>query len=351
MFPYMKPAFLYHPPYQPLPIPANPIYIVNSASFPTATSPPEVLSVTKCTRNNEATLRDTNGNSLRQIQADLSVAIHLTNQASVITQLRESNDPRSIQHLAHFMSQCHDIYTWSTTPTCPQTTLTNDQCRVGISKRLLIPIIKLIKSISELICPICNVAGQEVPRGMLPGGCTDIDAHGNHSYRCKFDQRARTALHDAIKMVYHRCFRHAGYISRLEPYGTLEGSNKRPDIILTDSDSSVQTFLDIRTCALTKDIVVRCGQTAGLAASHGADLKDRAWLEKVHLQGDQFIPLCHEHPGLIGDEALALIHRASKRFSSSPPAQGGFRTYWLRRLHMANTRGTAEIILRPFFCI
>ncbi len=119
LFPYMKAAFV-----SPSTLPAtphtsaNPIYIVNSASFPTNTSPPAVFGaitrLTKCTRNNEATLRVTNGHSLRQIQADLSVAIHLTNQASVITQLRESKDPRSIQHLAHFISQCHDIYTWST---------------------------------------------------------------------------------------------------------------------------------------------------------------------------------------------------------------------------------------------
>ena len=105
MFPYMKPAFV-----SPSTLPAtphtsaNPIYIVNSASFPTNSSPPAVLGaitrLTKCTRNNEATLRVTNGHSLRQIQADLSVAVHLTSQASVITQLRESNDPQSIQHLA-----------------------------------------------------------------------------------------------------------------------------------------------------------------------------------------------------------------------------------------------------------
>ena len=194
---------------------------------------------------------------------------------------------------------------------------------------------------------MCNVVGKVVPQGVVPGGIDDVDVHGNHSVRCPAFQRVRIKLHDAIKMIWLGCFRHAGYITRLEPYGALEGSNKRPDIILTDNDSSVQIFLDVRTCdPLTKDIVVRCGQTAGLAASHGADLKDKAWLEKVHLQGDQFIPLCHEHPGLIGDEALALLHRASKRFSSSAPAQGAFRTYWLQRLHMANTRGTAEIILR-----
>ena len=54
--------------------------------------------------------------------------------------------------------------------------------------------------------------------------------------------------------------------------------------------------------------------------------------------------LCHERGGLISDGALNLLRLASLKFSPSPNAQTAYTTFWLSRLHIANTRGVTDVI-------
>jgi hypothetical protein len=61
-------------------------------------------------------------------------------------------------------------------------------------------------------------------------------------------------------------------------------------------------------------------------------------------QGDLFQAICHEHPGRIGDGALAALNRAATHFAPSVPQRNA--TYWLQRLHMANTRGVADRVFQ-----
>jgi hypothetical protein len=88
----------------------------------------------------------------------------------------------------------------------------------------------------------------------------------------------------------------------------------------------------------------RCVDVPGTAANIGASLKDSAWRDLVEAQGDTFIPLCHEMPGIMGEAALVLLDQAAARFSSSVPQRAAFKAYWLTRLHVANIRGVAETI-------
>ena len=53
---------------------------------------------------------------------------------------------------------------------------------------------------------------------------------------------------------------------------------------------------------------------------------------------------CHEHPGIISDGALALLDSAAGKFSPTATGRAAFKTYWLQRLHITNTRGTADLL-------
>ncbi len=61
-------------------------------------------------------------------------------------------------------------------------------------------------------------------------------------------------------------------------------------------------------------------------------------------QGDNFLAICHEHPGIISDGALALLDSAAGKFSPTATGRAAFKTYWLQRLHITNTRGTADLL-------
>eukprot|EP00615_Pteridomonas_danica_P014473 CAMPEP_0114391982 /NCGR_PEP_ID=MMETSP0102-20121206/10486_1 /TAXON_ID=38822 ORGANISM="Pteridomonas danica, Strain PT" /NCGR_SAMPLE_ID=MMETSP0102 /ASSEMBLY_ACC=CAM_ASM_000212 /LENGTH=120 /DNA_ID=CAMNT_0001550993 /DNA_START=375 /DNA_END=734 /DNA_ORIENTATION=+ len=62
------------------------------------------------------------------------------------------------------------------------------------------------------------------------------------------------------------------------------------------------------------------------AADRGAAEKNRKWLGHTIAQGDIFMPLCHEHPGTMGEGALAVLERAAAHFSSSMAQRGAFKT-------------------------
>ena len=53
----------------------------------------------------------------------------------------------------------------------------------------------------------------------------------------------------------------------------------------------------------------------------------------------------NEHPGFIGEGALALLDRAAARFATTMPQRNAFKTFWLQRIHLTNTRGTANLII------
>ena len=49
--------------------------------------------------------------------------------------------------------------------------------------------------------------------------------------------------------------------------------------------------------------------------------------------------------------AMAALDRAAARFAPTVPQRNAFKTYWLQRLHMTNTRGVAELIFQQMpFC-
>jgi len=51
-----------------------------------------------------------------------------------------------------------------------------------------------------------------------------------------------------------------------------------------------------------------------------------------------------KHPGIISDGALALLDSAAGKFSPTATGRAAFKTYWLQRLHITNTQGTADFL-------
>ena len=114
-----------------------------------------------------------------------------------------------------------------------------------------------------------------------------------------------------------KILRHAGYTVILEPSGYVFINNKRPDFIIIQRNGS-QLFVDVRTCdPQLKANLDQCCANSGYAARQGVKEKENDWLNLLKSQGDSFLAICHEHPGLISDGALALLDSAAERFSST----------------------------------
>ena len=97
---------------------------------------------------------------------------------------------------------------------------------------------------------------------------------------------------------------------------------------------------------LIKSNVYRSVDCPGYANGQGQAEKDACWYEMIHSRGDEFIPLCQEYPGMMGDSAISLLNRAAFHFSSNLQQQQVYKEFWLPRLHMAFVRGTANMILK-----
>jgi hypothetical protein len=361
IFPYLREAF-HHPTTKQQPPstnnhhPSHPIFIINNITTNIPSSSTEAIEA--CNRhdlitNNKTSYRIRNGHSLRQIQAHLSSEAYTIKQGDIISSLRQDSDPRSSQLLARFISATADQYTWSTTPTDCYTTMKNNILKIAALQRLLEPILPSSSTHSNngptFTCPKCNFTSESPDNNIPIASKFDIDPYGFHSIRCTGDgHAARTKeWHDRLRDIWYMLLKHAGYNVTKEPYGTVDSSQKRPDIIIHFEDPMYKLFLDIRTCdPLLKDIFPICCDTKGHAANLGVAAKDSAWLQLVHAQGDQFQAICHEHPGLINEGALALLKKAASRFGSTRQHSEAFKVYWLQRLHLANTIGTAEIIFQ-----
>ena len=301
--------------------------------------------------------------SLHHIQRDLT-EVGDTYRASLLElSLRSSSQPRDQQRLAYHLSARADSLSFSAIPFDSDTKLSNRTLQVAMSLRLLEPILPFsenLPSTLRLQCPCCLSYGAG-PQGdgakQFLASKKDVDHWGYHAYRCYVaGNPARTsAHHDKIALIWFRLLRHAGFIVKYEPRSQVLNSEKRPDVMI-EHNSGKKEHLDVRTCdpllrGSGTPVFTRCSETPGTAADLGANFKNKSWKEIVELQGDTFIPLCHETPGFIGDAALHLLGRAAARFSSSNPQRNAFKTFWLTRLHVANIRGVAETIQQhmPFY--
>jgi hypothetical protein len=335
---------------------SNPIFIVNSTSItPSSNDAKLVCNRLDAYNNQQASARVCNGKSLFHIQANLSRHCDSTRQSSIISSLRSNkSEPRSIQLLARFLSGIGDTISFNTTPSDRLTTLSNQQLKIAILQRILEPIIPTtyIKNNcrynATFTCPKCNKSSVPITSVDQIGGPDDIDPYGFHAFRCTADGHApRTKLlHDKLRDTWLRVLKSAGFDAKRESYNEMESCNKRPDISVLLDDELCSLFLDVRTCdPLLKSCFKQCCQTQGHASNLGAISKDRDWANISSAQGDQFQPICHEHPGFIGEGALALLDRAAARYATTMPQRNAFKTFWLQRIHLTNTRGTANLII------
>ena len=275
-----------------------------------------------------------------------------TRVTDFISCLRQDANPRTPQFVAYFLSAREDVYTWRTIPTCMDTTLNNLQIAIALSMRLLEPLISTnngssINSPCIYNCPACNQNSIALVEREKVAVTSDIDPYGYHTFRCsKFGMQLRTKLvHDVMVSIWVRALKHAGFIVTTEPRGHFDHSDKRPDACWEFEGHFV--YVDFRTCdPLIKSNVFRAGDCPGFANSQGQIEKDSRWYEMIHSRGDEFIPLCQEYPGMMGDSSVGLLNNAASRFSSNARQQMVFKEFWLPRLHMAFIRGTADMILK-----
>ena len=150
--------------------------------------------------------------------------------------------------------------------------------------------------------------------------------------------------------AWAQMLRCSGFTPKVEPRGLIMGSDKRVDIAVPLDDG---TFLqmDFRTCdpLLKSNMPLSCS-IPGHANNCGQIEKDRKFYDIIHAQGDQFVAICHEFPGRLGDSALALRNRCAAKFSTSLPQQTVFKGYWLPILHSIFAKGTADLILKHMPC-
>ena len=245
-----------------------------------------------------------------------------------------------------------DIYTWRTIPSCIDTILDNFQIAVALSMRFLKPLItnndsSSVNSSCIYNCPACNQNSVTLSEKDVLASPLDIDPFGYHTFRCsKYGMQLRTKLvHDVMVTMWVRVMKHAGFIVSTEPRGHFDHSNKRPDACWEHEGHFV--YVDFRTCdPLIKSNVYRSVDCPGYANGPGQAEKDACWYEMIHSRGDEFIPLCQEYPGMMGDSAISLLNRAAFHFSSNLQQQQVYKEFWLPRLHMAFVRGTANMILK-----
>ena len=144
--------------------------------------------------------------------------------------------------------------------------------------------------------------------------------------------------------IWVRLLTQAGFRVIYEPRGYVLTNDKRPDFIII-LDDGTQLFVDIRTCdPQLNSHVDACCITPGFAAQQGVLEKERSWLELLKSQGDNFLAICHEHSGTISDGALALLDMAAGKFSPTSAGRAAFKAFWLSRLYITNSRGTADLI-------
>jgi hypothetical protein len=144
--------------------------------------------------------------------------------------------------------------------------------------------------------------------------------------------------------MWRRILQHAGFTVLYEPRGYVLTNDKRPDLIIVLDDGS-QLFIDVRTCDPQLDAHLdACCAMPGRAAQLGVQEKENNWLNLLRSQGDNFLAICHEHPGIISDGALALLDSAAGKFSPTASGRAAFKAFWLPRLHITNTRGTADLL-------
>jgi hypothetical protein len=289
--------------------------------------------------------------SLRNIQNDIMTIFYEQKWATFIQRLRDDPNLRAPQFLAYYLSAMKDPYTWNTTPSHQDTTMSNRQFTVALTLRLLEPLNPFIQedvSSLNLYCPVCCSVGSHLSSSTSIASMTDIDPFGYHVWKCnKNGYQTRTKyIHDILVDLWTRMLNHSGCDHvRKEPAYCFTSSNKRPDGSW-NSGGGVTSYFDVRTCdPLLKDIVYKACDTPGIANIEGQMAKDSVWYNLIHSQNDKFIPICHEYPGAMGDPAYALLNASAARFSSSIPQQSIFKSFWLSRFHLAVARGKADHIL------
>ena len=278
--------------------------------------------------------------------------------ADFITSLRSDPDPRTHQFIAYFLSAKADVHTWKATPNSPDTTLNNLQIVVALSMKLLEPLTKttngsLFNSKCFFNCSACNSNSVPLTDSNQIASKFDIDPYGYHSFRCSTaGLTLRTKLiHDVMVSMWVRLLRHAGFIVTVEPSRHFDQNRKRPDACWEVNGHFV--YVDFRTCdPLLKSNVFRASDCPGTGNHQGQVEKDNSWYNLIHSRGDEFIALCHEYPGKMGDPAVSLLQTAASRFSSNLQQQNIFKEFWLQRLHMAFVRGTCDLLLKrlPVLC-
>jgi hypothetical protein len=234
----------------------------------------------------------------------------------------------------------------------------NHQIRIAALQRILEQIIPTNNTeestgACDLTCPKCNSTTQHPPNDECIGEQDEVDPYGTHAIKCKtggFSNRTKL-WHDTLRDVWLQVFKMAGFTAVKEPSNLIIGCDKRPDVTVTIEESLQYLHLDIRTCdPLLKTHVETCSQQPGYAATSGAHDKETNWLAYTGAQGDLFLPICHEHPGRMGEGALTALDRAAARYSPSLPQRNAFKVYWLQRLHTTNTKGVADLVFQqmPF---
>jgi hypothetical protein len=295
-----------------------------------------------------------NVHSTQKIQKDILLLQDNLRLANFITHLKSHSGPRADQFLAHFLSSKSDTFTWNCLPCGPTLFTENDQYKIALALRLLLPHYTLKENdsgLSGLYCKGCEEIGLPLSEANV-AGVKDFDEHMYHAIRCSSKGQTNKTLliHNPLVQAFAQMLRSTGFRVSTEPRHSIVGTDTFTDLLIRLEDGT-SIHADVRICdPLLKSNLPLSTSVPGHANNRGQIEKDRKFYDIVHSQGDQFIPLCHEHPGCMGAPAVALVDRCAERFSTSRPQQAVFKSYWLSILHFTVVKGTADLVKKHLPC-
>ena len=284
--------------------------------------------------------------STRSLQHDVTSLLDQGESISLTEAITRLDNPSHPRHRALYYSNRGDSHSWSAIPCDNATIVPNQEYQTMFRRRLLLPTENREAGIDNWMCPMCHVKSDATLPRSEPH-YPEINTHGDHAVRCqKAMSTYRTKLwHDPLVKLIDDIGRKCGLNMKMEAYGSVPETGKRPDNLATSPDGAHQTIVDVRTCLVTSPTnCMRAAQTPGIAADLGAAEKMRAWIPVAHPEGFSVIAFCVEEGGRFGVGCETLLDRFSQFLTTTGPDRAAFKTSALQRLHLTNQRGIARVI-------
>ena len=177
-----------------------------------------------------------------------------------------------------------------------------------------------------------------------------LDNEGYHLMTCKLGG-GPVFTHERLKSEWSECLRELQLHHKKEPQHQYCDNEKRPDIVVFDSNSGCNIELDVSLVHPWRcDYLKKTASDPGYAAKKREEQKDEKYQHELHLttSTSSFVPLVMEHFGRWGVKAEAYLKELSKRSRNEEglPNPAEFKAVWRKRLSLQLQRCNANVIMK-----